>query len=162
MRICEKCGENPANIHIRQILNDQESEFYICSKCAEKIQKQIVSFLKVNNYMMGMMQEVKLENKNKTCPMCKFDIYKIRKLGKVGCAKCYEVFEEELAPIMSKMNINRIVTDENIIMQKKIDDLTNQLNQAVVAEKYERAAELRDEIAEIKGEVHDNMAKSRS
>ena len=61
----------------------------------------------MNNFMTGMMQNVKPETEGKTCPMCHFDINKIRKLGKVGCAMCYEVFENELEPVLKQMNIRK-------------------------------------------------------
>ena len=169
MRICDHCGENPANIHIRQIVNGEESEHYICSKCAENMQKKFLSFLKMNNYMTGMMQNIKPDEEGKVCPVCKFDIEKIRKLGKVGCANCYEVFAKELEPVLDELNITRHKAEpeeakgddgENIFV--KIDKLQSELNQAVIDERYERAAELRDEIALLKGETHDNMAKHRA
>jgi protein arginine kinase activator len=169
MRTCELCGENPANIHIRQIVNGQESELFICSKCAENLQKKILSFLKVNNFMTGMMQNVKPDKDGKVCPVCKFDIEKIRKLGKVGCANCYEVFEKELEPVLHELNITRhkaapeeTKDERSESIFEKIDKLQNDLNQAVIDERYERAAELRDEIALLKGDTHDNMAKHRA
>ena len=164
MRICEHCGKNPANIHIRQIANNKETELYLCSKCAENMQKKFLSFLKMNNYMTGMMQNVEPEVEGKVCPVCKFDINKIRKTGKVGCANCYEVFEKELEPVLEDLNIKRnkpqTVEKENVF--EKIDNLQNELNQAVLDERYERAAELRDEIEVLKGDIHDNMAKHRT
>ena len=169
MRICEHCGENPANIHIRQIVNGQESELFICSKCAENLQKKFLSFLKMNSFMTGMMQNVKPDKDGKVCPVCKFDIEKIRKLGKVGCATCYEVFEKELEPVLHELNIRRrkIAPEEAETQQgesifDKIEKLQSELNQAVIDERYERAAELRDEIALLKGDTHDNMAKHRA
>lgn len=162
MRICEKCGENPANIHIRQIVNNEESELYICTKCAEKMQKKILSFLKMNNFITGMMQQVEPEDEEKVCPLCKFDINKIRKLGKVGCANCYDVFASELTPVMKKMNINRSIKGKTNNEQQEINVLQTKLNEAVVKEEYEKAAELRDKIAELKGDKHDSVAKSRS
>ncbi len=167
MRICENCGENPANIHIRQIANGKETELYICSKCAGNMQKKFLSFLKVNNFMTGMLKNVKPDEDGKVCPVCKFDINKISKLGKVGCAMCYEVFEKELEPVLNELNIKRHKLSDEANEQEpsifeKINDLQNELNQAVIDERYERAAELRDEIALIKGDTHDNMAKNRA
>jgi len=164
MRTCEHCGENPANLHIRQIVNGKESEHDICSKCAENMQKKFLSFLKMNNFMTGMLQNVKADTDGKVCPVCKFDIDKIRKLGKVGCATCYEVFEKELEPVLSELNIKRHKASdkisENIFV--KIDKLQGELNHAVLDERYEKAAELRDEIALLKGDTHDNLAKHRT
>ena len=170
MRICDNCGENPANIHIRQIVNGKESEHYICSKCAQNMQKKFLSFLKMNNFMTGMMQNVEPDAEGKVCPVCKFDINKIRKLGKVGCAECYDVFEKELEPVLTQLNIKKAKvenedSEERVIQESifvRIDKLQDELNHAVLDEKYERAAELRDEIAMLKGEAHDNMAKHRA
>ena len=162
MRICEKCGENPADIHIRQIINDKETGLYICSKCAETMKKKFLSFLKVNNFITSMMQQVETNDENKVCSFCKFDINKIRKLGRVGCAMCYETFEKELEPIVAKMNINRSRININEKAQSEVEKLQTQLNKAVLEEEYEKAAELRDKITLLKGEKHDNLAKKRS
>lgn len=162
MRICESCGENTADIHIRQVINDKESELYICSKCAEKMKKKFLSFLKVNNFITGMMQQVETDTVGKKCSMCNFDINKIRKLGKVGCAMCYEVFDKELEPILNKMNVRRTISKGNDNNIEKINKLQVELNKAVLTEEYEKAAELRDEITLLKGETNDNMAKRRS
>ncbi len=168
MRICENCGENPANLHIRQIANGQETEHFICTECAEKIHKKFLSYLKMNNFMTGMMENVKPDSEGKVCPVCKFDINKIRKLGKVGCANCYDVFEDELSPVLEELDIKpreqetaQADTETESVFEK-IDKLQNELNQAVIDERYERAAELRDEILILKGETHDNMAKHRA
>ncbi|MCK5129518.1 MAG: UvrB/UvrC motif-containing protein [Clostridiales bacterium] len=162
MHTCEHCGKNHANIHIRQIINEEETELYICSSCAEKIQQQFLSFLKVNNFMTNMMKEVKPKDTGKICPQCKFDIEKIRKLGKVGCAHCYEVFEKELDPILNKMSARNIIASQKSKPRIDIDALQMQLNAAVKEENYEKAAELRDKITMLKGESHDNMAKNRT
>lgn len=166
MRTCDHCGENPANIHIRQIVNGKETELYICSKCAENMKKKFLSFLKVNNFMTGIMENVKTESIGKVCPVCKFDINKISKLGKVGCATCYEVFEKELAPVLSQLNIKRHnhedEQEDTSNVFNKINELQSELNKAVLDERYEKAAELRDEIAALKGDTHDNMATKRA
>jgi protein-arginine kinase activator protein McsA len=78
------------------------------------------------------------------------------------------VFEEELAPVLEELDIKprehetaQMDTETESVFEK-IDKLQNELNQAVIDERYERAAELRDEISLLKGETHDNLAKHRA
>ena len=111
------------------------------------------------------MQEVKPKDAGKVCPQCNFDMNKIRKLGKVGCAMCYEVFEEELQPVLDKVNIRRNISKDkknSININDEMRKLQSELNIAIGKEEYEKAAVIRDKIRSLKGEEHDNMAKTRT
>jgi protein arginine kinase activator len=86
-------------------------------------------------------------------------------VGRLGCSQCYDVFASNLVPLVKRIHgsdrhIGKTpaATNEGVQLRKELDELKNKLAQAVLAEEYEKAAELRDHIkaleAEIRGE-HD-------
>lgn len=94
----------------------------------------------------------------KKCPLCGASAYDIQKTGKAGCARCYEVFADILDPYIRK--IHGSVTHQGRIpgggtpeqkLDREIAQLRTQLSEAVKAEEYLKAAELRDKIRELEG-----------
>ncbi|MBE6992698.1 MAG: hypothetical protein E7430_09055 [Ruminococcaceae bacterium] len=93
-----------------------------------------------------------------TCPLCGATANTIKKTGKAGCAKCYEVFASVLDPYIKR--IHGSVTHNGRIpgggtpeqkQEREISQLRQQLKSAVEAEDYLKAAELRDRIRELEG-----------
>jgi protein arginine kinase activator len=83
-----------------------------------------------------------------------------RKSGKLGCGSCYDVFEEELLPIIGDVHKNAVHvgtvptksrggSSGSAKSRTKLDQLTAQLENAVSNEEYEEAAVLRDKIREL-------------
>lgn len=95
----------------------------------------------------------------KKCPLCGAAANDIQKTGKAGCAKCYEVFSDILDPYIRKIHGN--VSHQGRIpgggtpeqkLDREITRLRQELKDAVEAEEYLKAAELRDKIRELEGE----------
>ena len=71
----------------------------------------------------------------------------------MGCSDCYDVFSQDVEKILSRIqpDINHKgkiagVKGEQIQKANKIKDLIEKLKRAVLEERYEEAAKLRDEI----------------
>ena len=71
----------------------------------------------------------------------------------MGCSDCYDVFSQDVEKILSRIqpDINHKgkiagVKGEQIQKANKIKDLKEKLKRAVLEERYEEAAKLRDEI----------------
>jgi len=88
-----------------------------------------------------------------TCSACGFTQSQFKKTGRLGCGACYDLFIEELAPMLRNMHpclvhvgkMPRRFAQE----QKKQEStklLQEQLQKAIAAEEYEKAAQLRDEL----------------
>ena len=82
----------------------------------------------------------------------------IAKTGHVGCADCYDVFGDELFPLIRRIHGNTTHCGKNSdrtvqkaekhepTKEEKIAQLKNELDAAVKEQNFERAAELRDTI----------------
>lgn len=107
--------------------------------------------------------------KNLKCENCGYTFEDIVNTGRLGCGNCYNVFEERLDPIIKKIqgssiHIGRIgkmldtqigkkfdknKEDNNNKDISELDKLQNSLKQAIKEERYEDAANIRDEIKKL-------------
>ncbi len=90
----------------------------------------------------------------RSCPTCGITFGQFRQSGTLGCPDCYEAFEKQLAPLIERAQNgathHRGKTPRragtSIDRTHLIRQLTKELDQAVAAEQYERAAKLRDRL----------------
>ena len=86
----------------------------------------------------------------------------IAKSGHVGCAKCYEIFGDQLLPSIRRIHGNTTHCGKNsrfgtkkaeksaeMTKKDKIKALKKELDKAVSEQNFEHAAELRDQIKEM-------------
>lgn len=93
------------------------------------------------------------------CPECGFTIENYKAVERLGCAKCYEVFWEEIVPMLQQVQNSLQHCGKQpkhalhvVRMEKDMENLQLQLEKAVKREDYEKAAQIRDEIGKIKFE----------
>ena len=94
---------------------------------------------------------------NKSCLGCGLSFAAFRQTGRVGCAECYHSFESELSGLIERAqnggNHHTGKTPKragtSIDRQLLIQRLVRELDHAVAAEQYERAAQLRDRLTSM-------------
>lgn len=117
-----------------------------------------------------------LKSKELKCNRCNLTFEDFVNTGRFGCKECYSNFEEKIDPLLRSIQganrhigrIGKIESEEKEKMEnwedekEKIKDtmklgeiyeLRRQLKVAIKEEKYEEAANLRDRIKEIEGEI---------
>ena len=90
----------------------------------------------------------------KNCSTCGMTFARFRQSGTLGCPDCYKAFEEQLSPLIERAQNgathHRGKTPRragaSVDRQIQIQQLVRDLDQAVAAEQYERAAQLRDRL----------------
>ena len=94
----------------------------------------------------------------KTCPGCGMTLKEFATRG-AGCPKCYETFEKELAPTVSRVSGGSAHKGhapakfrDRIERKRRIEALEAERQEAVKNENYERAAEIRDELKALREE----------
>ncbi|OGN62896.1 MAG: hypothetical protein A3F09_00155 [Chlamydiae bacterium RIFCSPHIGHO2_12_FULL_49_11] len=90
------------------------------------------------------------------CPECRLDVHELRRTKECGCASCYSTFESEIFSLLQKPASGETVhighkpqTGSDLNLSEKISSLHLALNDALQHEKYELAAQIRDEISSI-------------
>ena len=113
----------------------------------------------------GGRREGEEKGEEKKCPNCGMTISQFAQNGRIGCPKCYETFEKELAPTISRVHgraahVGRAPAKfrEKIDLKRRIESLENEQREAVRGENYERAAEIRDEPKKLRAAVNGNHA----
>ena len=119
--VCQNCGKNEANVKYTQIVNGVKKEMVLCEECAEKMG---ISNFKVNmpihfsNFFDDLFDDEQLlpsfmkENSN-TCTNCGEEYDNFIKTGLLGCADCYDMFED------------KIVSFKPLLMQNNCDNTQN-------------------------------------
>ena len=173
--LCQKCHKKTASVFISSIINGQETRIYLCDDCVKDYPlfnfnfqnpfsiKDVMDKLKIDEETSIDQEKdnlLQIDNDSKeediTCPNCYSTYNEYRQTGKLGCSRCYEVFEEQLKPILKNIYgyeeyIGKIPKKDNshIYISKEIRILKEDLNRAVEQEEYEKAAGIRDKIKEL-------------
>ncbi len=164
MSLCQRCNKAPATVHLLDILpdSDEKRERHLCEQCAgeeglttqkhESINEILSSFIKQAS---GMPQKPDL-----ACPECGMTFREFRANGLLGCPNDYNAFEKALAPLIERAHdggthhVGKAPRGEGGETPKfsKLAQLRRELQDAVDAEDYERAADLRDTIKSLESE----------
>ncbi|MDU4862841.1 MAG: UvrB/UvrC motif-containing protein [Terrisporobacter othiniensis] len=173
--LCQKCHKKTASVFISSIINGQESRMYLCNDCAKNyplfnFNSQDPFSIKDVMEKFDISEDDSIETKKENllamdkdceeseivCPNCYSTYNEYRETGKVGCSKCYEVFEKQLKPILRNIYgyeeyIGKSPKKDNshIYPSKEMITLKEDLNRAVEQEEYEKAAYIRDKIKEL-------------
>lgn len=157
---CDNCGERPAAIHLTQIVNDSVNTVHLCEECAAEKGVQTgasVAKFPLSDFLASMGTG---ESKKKgvagrrQCPECGATLADFREAGRVGCARCYDTFADHLRDLLRRLHgasqhVGRPYAGAHPPETQdgeSLGELRRQLRDAVEAENFERAAELRDRI----------------
>ncbi len=167
--LCE-CGEREATVHEVIIKNGKKVEKHLCEQCAKAqgfdpkagvpISQLISSFVLASPGAKAAKALV--------CETCQTTYDSFKQSGLLGCPECYNTFESELSPLLERSHEGgthhvgkqpirataaRARGVDPIMEARKraeqIKTLRHQLDMALTAEQYEKAARLRDQIREV-------------
>jgi protein arginine kinase activator len=158
-----------ATLHYTKVINEKKAEVHLCEQCAE--QSGYTSFFQspqsnfsFHDLLAGLLhgepamfeegQDAFLNTSILRCPNCKMTYEQFTKVGRFGCASCYDTFKEHLKPLLKRLHGGH--TDHcgkiperiegNIHLKKELDELKLNLKQYVQKEEFEKAAKARDKI----------------
>lgn len=176
--ICQECNQRPAALHFTKIINGEKTEVHLCEKCAQEKGDMYIfsggSGFAFNNLLAGLLNiESSFKNANPKnpfsqeeiiqCNHCSMTFPQFLKVGRFGCAHCYDTFKEQLKPVLERLQsgnwshngkIPRRIGG-SIQLRKRIEDLKNKLRESIAHEEFERAAEIRDEVRTLEKQLSD-------
>lgn len=159
--LCDICGKNPATVHLTEIIDEKMNELHLCEECARDKSAAMESQFGLSDLLAGMVDFQKPLSKDEEpvtvkCPACGLSYADFKKVGRLGCAECYNVFRKYLAPLLKRIHGSnqhigkspQKIKPAGKVYKKKADaqELKNQLQAAVQREDFEEAARLRDAI----------------
>ena len=129
----------------------------------------------INNLLAGLIsiepafqeanQDPFQQKKVVQCENCSMTFQQFIKVGKFGCAHCYEAFQEQLEPMLQRLHSGNLGHSGkipariggSIHLRKNIENLKHTLKELVSQEEFEKAAEIRDEIRMLEKELIANQ-----
>ena len=166
---CQKCAK-PATFHITDIVEKgKHQEFHFCDEHARQHlapPEEGVEPPPIGEFAKGLigaaapgasasLREPSAADKQ-VCPVCQITFLEFRNTGRLGCPYDYEVFRDELMPLLESIHGETRHSGKvpkraprNTQQQTTLIQLRNELKRAVAAEDYEAAARLRDKIQGI-------------
>ncbi len=156
--LCEKCQQNQATVHMKQIFNGSVTESHLCQECAGGMDIPI-SFENIfHGFLDSFMQTEQgsmHSNAIKSCDICGMTYEDIRKSGRFGCENCYSTFKVELEAILK--NVQGSTRHEGkfpkraagMQLKREIEKLKLEQMKAIENEEYEEAARIRDLLKEM-------------
>lgn len=179
--ICDNCGKNEASIYFIKIFNNSYvKKMNLCKDCAKSISalsdedffndltKILSSIFEIDIKFYEDDKNKKLFDstiwdKNKRCHYCNIDLQTIKKIGEVGCARCYDEFKDDLYPMIKSIHGSLqhkgkipVNCNKRLRIEKDIKDLKYRLGEEVTVENFEEAAQLRDEIRKLQKKLYIN------
>ena len=164
---CQKCAK-PATFHITDIERGKPREYHFCDEHArqhltpaeEAPEQPPISDLAKKLIVSGpgAAREPSAADRQ-ACPICQITFLEFRNSGRLGCPYDYEVFRDELMPLLENIHDETRHSGKvpkraprNSQMQTTLIQLRNDLKRAIAAEDYETAARVRDKIKGIEHE----------
>lgn len=156
---CEGCGEYEANVHLTHVVNGVSREVHLCDACAAKNGINISGATSLSDILVGLgaLEEVEDTGSSKACTFCHLTLGELRKGSRMGCATCYEVFGAELKAMLADMqkgtkHAGKVPVAEAAaeVRDVRLEALERDLEEAVVKEDFETAAQIRDKIRDWK------------
>ena len=155
---CDYCDQE-ATLHLTQVVEGEVRKVHLCEHCAQEMGVDPEAALSVTDLLLGLgkqpMEPKPLQRKTgHRCPGCGMTRSHFKKSGRLGCARCYEVFSASLRPVIESMHQGRQhmgkvpygVPDSDRATVRTAA-LTEALARAVADERYEEAARIRDDLA---------------
>lgn len=178
---CEMCHQAAAETAVRKIVNGEEQELYVCKACAHEAARheqqaeagQAAAGVEAGAPraeaaasalpLMGMILDAAFEIVGKamnvsepTCPACGITRAEYRKASRLGCPACYDAFAKELEAAILELHRAQQHVGKSPAKARaawQLQQLQNQLVEAVNGQRYEEAIALRDQIRKLGGEA---------
>jgi protein arginine kinase activator len=159
---CDVCQQKEATVFLTQIVGGKMQKVNLCEACSkEKGVNDPTGFALADLLLgMGAAQEIEKNPSAQRCPVCGFTQADFKKTGRMGCSACYEVFADGLEGMLKNMHkgpehIGKApeAFERTRQIEREIRSLQMSLDEAVAAEQYERAADLRDKIRRIESGI---------
>ena len=161
--LCDIKGCNKeATVHLTQMVEGKTKKIDLCESCSKEKGVDDPAGFSLADLLLGLGASQQMEDADSAstkCPQCEFSQSEFKKTGRLGCAECYDHFEEGVEGMLKTMHKGTRHKGKAPAIWKKMKDYVDQLHEleimlgkAISKEDYENAAELRDKITSIKEE----------
>lgn len=164
---CDQC-EKEATVHLTQVVEGVVKKIHLCETCAAQSGFDIQGPVSITDILLGMGGEqtpTRRPSSERECPRCLMKRSDFKKSGRLGCPECYGVFSEDLVPLVKAMHRSQQHSGkvpagegERARLNAVIAQTQNELDQAIAAEEFEKAAGLRDQLQSLRDQLEQESA----
>ncbi|MDB4438267.1 UvrB/UvrC motif-containing protein [bacterium] len=158
---CDSC-QKKATVFYTQVTDGKLKKFVLCEACAQEKGITSVDGLLMGGDILGnsppqtQIPDLVAELNQDDCGSCGFTLEDFRKVGRLGCPDCYQVFSREIMGRLSSMHkggVHKGYLPEGLAKKKALESelasLASKLESAIKEERFEDAATIRDQISGI-------------
>ncbi len=173
---CELCHQAAAEVAIRKKVEGEEQELYVCKSCAGEASRQEAAAREPAADraaapeaagggalpLMGIILDAAFEIVGRamnvsepTCPECGITRAEYRKASRLGCPACYDAFSRDLETAVQELHRSLQHVGKSPAKARsawRLQQLRNELAEAVKNQRYEEAIALRDRIKKLGGD----------
>jgi len=174
---CDSCGTEEAVVHLTEVVDQEARTVHLCEVCAESRGLQATG-TPTQALLAGMLSQLSAGSGGMVgalgglpggtgpggpppCTFCGLTLARFRKSGRLGCSQCWTSFEPQLRTLLGRVqgasqHVGKVYLPPDPSaseLQKQLEVMRGKLQRAVEVEDFERAAELRDRIRRIQGEI---------
>lgn len=169
---CNECKKRPATLLFTQIINGNKSEIQVCEPCAKKLgymkDNDMEGAYSLHDLLTGLFNfsspQIDLQNNNLfnvkeelECPKCNITFTDFKRIGKFGCAQCYDTFRGNLETVFRRVHSGNTKhhgkipkrKGKNLHAKRELETYRIKLQQLIEQEEFEQAAVVRDEIKRL-------------
>jgi protein arginine kinase activator len=169
LMLCDICKQNPAKVHLTQLIDGKTKKVDLCEACAKAKGFDDPTGFSLADLLLGLGAAQEMEQASTSagglqCPTCGFTQADFKKSGRFGCTDCYRTFSEGLESLLKSMHkgtrhVGKIpqALQASHDIEEKLRHLQKSLDKAVAEENFEQAAIFRDEIKLLR-ERHGTLA----
>lgn len=156
--LCDICKKREAIVQITSFENGKRTDLHLCAVCA-KTHSKLALFQDLNIIDNDFFRKMAYpdytgqEGEEPRCASCGMTYSEFNGLGMFGCPDCYEAFKNELPPLLRRIHghtkhAGKVPNRGTGVFRTltHIKRLRQHLQKLVQEERYEEAADVRDEI----------------
>lgn len=162
MILCDKCKKRHATVHYAEIVNGEKRQLNLCEVCAREehlLDGGDPAQPNLHNFLVGLLAPGG-DTRHHACPECGLTHRKFASRGLLGCPRCYQEFADRVEPMVRRIqgtgaHAGKVParSEGRFRLVREIEKRKRGLREAVAAEAFEKAAELRDEIRALEQEL---------
>ncbi|MCA9751035.1 MAG: UvrB/UvrC motif-containing protein [Gemmatimonadetes bacterium] len=171
---CDHCGERPGEIRYTEMTDGEVRRSLLCRECARELGVEsdeepaapelgfVAGPIPVAAVVTGKVDPPETAEDPRRCPACGAAAADLETHALFGCATCYDTFASSLEPLLRRLHHRvrhrgripgGVVTPPT---GQALEEMRRQLDVAISEERFDDAAELRDQIQEREREEEDD------
>ena len=170
--ICQHCKKAPATVRVDDVMafehhgaeGNEVEQHLLCEMCAQSLQLPTLGVPQhAKDEVWKLLQKSAASARERTstkpvptCGGCGLTLEQLRRKGRIGCEECYRSFEQYLEGLLERMHGSCEhrgrtpgVDPAEARREREIEEARTALEEAIAAEEFERAAELRDRLSAL-------------